>query len=345
VRQADELAQLESQHGFQTIRMPIRRADDAKKLVFAGKADAVLLTVSAAVNESIDILVKNAHAAKAPTISQLGGTAEHGVVLTLNPSAIEQGEAAARLVARLLRGEAADEDFAPLFDRRAEFGALLAEIGALRPPRGVKALQVALRHARRLRKAFDQLVAIDFFAGEAQRQTAAALQALEAAVASAQSPDEPRVVAGAAVPRLDRADYQARVWATRRRPWVDRLASAWLIRRCIDPAARFVWLKSPADCPKRAVGFDFDGAAFTHVGARVTFETLLAAFDLETPALRRLGVLVHGMDAGGVQPPEAAGIERVLAGMLEAIADDDHLLQAAAGVFEGLLVAFEKDSA
>jgi hypothetical protein len=247
--------------------------------------------------------------------------------------------------ARLLRGEAADEDFAPLFDRRAEFGALLAEIGALRPPRGVKALQVALRHARRLRKAFDQLVAIDFFAGEAQRQTAAALQALEAAVASAQSPDEPRVVAGAAVPRLDRADYQARVWATRRRPWVDRLASAWLIRRCIDPAARFVWLKSPADCPKRAVGFDFDGAAFTHVGARVTFETLLAAFDLETPALRRLGVLVHGMDAGGVQPPEAAGIERVLAGMLEAIADDDHLLQAAAGVFEGLLVAFEKDSA
>lgn len=247
-------------------------------------------------------------------------------------------------IARSLRAEPVDEDFAPLFDRRAEFGALLAEIGALRPPRGAKALQEALRHTRRLRKAFDQLVAIDFFAGEAQRQTAAALQALEAAVASAQSPDEPRAVASAAVPRLDRADYQGRVWATRRRPWVDRLASAWLIRRCIDPRARFLWLKSPADCPKKAIGFDFDGAPFSHVGARVTFETLLAAFDLETPALRRLGVLVHSMDAGGVQPPEAAGIERVLAGMLEAIADDDRLLQAAAGVFEGLLVAFEQDA-
>ena len=246
--------------------------------------------------------------------------------------------------ARLLRAEAVDEDFVPLFDRRAEFGALLAEIGALRPLRGAKALQEALRHTRRLRKAFDQLVVIDFFAGEAQRQTAVALQTLEAAVASAQSPDEPRAVASGAVPRLDRADYQGRVWATRRRPWVDRLASAWLIRRCIDPAARFVWLKSPSDCPKKAIGFDFDGAAFSHVGARVTFETLLAAFDLETPALRRLGVLVHGMDAGGVQPPEAAGIERVLAGMLEAIADDDRLLQAAAGVFEGLLVAFEQDA-
>jgi hypothetical protein len=59
--------------------------------------------------------------------------------------------------------------------------------------------------------------------------------------------------------------------------------------------------------------------------------------------LRRLGVVVHGLDAGGVLPPEASGVERVLAGMREAITDDDQLLLAAAGVFEGLLVAFEKE--
>ena len=247
--------------------------------------------------------------------------------------------------ARLLRAEALEEDFVPLFERHAEFGTLLAEIGTLRVPAAAAAQGDALRQARRLRKAFVQLCAIDFFAGEAQRQTGAALAALEAALAQAQSPGEPRAVAHDAVPQLDRAGFRRRVWATRRRPWVDRLASAWLIRRFIDPEARFVWLKSPADCPKKAVGFDFDGAAFSHVGARVTFETLLAAFDLETPALRRLGVLVHGLDAGGVQPPEAAGVERVLAGMLEAIVDDDQLLLAAAGVFEGLLVAFERDAA
>jgi len=248
--------------------------------------------------------------------------------------------------ARLLRAEAGvGEDLASLFDRSAEFGQLLAEIAALRAPRNAKALDDALRQARRLRKAFDQLVATDFFAGEAQRQTAAALQSLEVAVAQAQSPDEPHAAARNAVPSLDRANYLGRVWATRRRPWVDRLASAWLIRRFIDPDARFLWLKSPADCPKAALGFDFDGAAFSHVGARVTFEALLAAFDLETPALRRLGVLVHGLDAGGVQPPEAPGVERVLAGMREAIADDDQLLLAAAGVFEGLLVAFDKEPA
>jgi hypothetical protein len=246
--------------------------------------------------------------------------------------------------ARLLRAEAgAGEDFVPLFDRSAEFGQLLAGIAALRPPRGANAIDDALRQARRLRKAFDQLVAIDFFAGQAQRQSAAALQALEAALAQAQSPDEPHAAARDAVPRLERADYRGRVWATRRRPWVDRLASAWLIRRFIDSEACFLWLKSPADCPKKALGFDFDGATFSHVGHRVTFETLLEAFGLETPALRRLGVLVHGLDAGGVQPPEAAGVERVLAGMRDAIADDDQLTLVAAGVFEGLLMAFQHE--
>ena len=105
VRQAEELSRLESQYGFQTVRMPVKKADDARKLVFAGKADAVLISVSSAVNEALDAVVKNAHAAKVPTISQLGGTAERGVILSIAPSATEQGEAAGRLAVRLLRGE------------------------------------------------------------------------------------------------------------------------------------------------------------------------------------------------------------------------------------------------
>lgn len=62
---------------------------------------------------------------------------------------------------------------------------------------------------------------------------------------------------------------------------MDRLASAWLIRRYIDPQAELLWLATPADCPAEALGFDFDGATFTHVGARVTFEVLLASFGLK----------------------------------------------------------------
>ena len=105
VRQADELAQLESQYGFQSVRMPVRKVDDAKRLSFAGKADAVFITMSAAANEALDVIVKAAVAAKIPTISQTGGTAEKGVILSLAPSPAEQGEAAGRIAARVLRGE------------------------------------------------------------------------------------------------------------------------------------------------------------------------------------------------------------------------------------------------
>lgn len=105
VKQATELAQFERQYGFETVRLPVKKADDARKLVLTGKADAVLISVSATVNESLDAIVKSAHAAKIPAVSQIGGTAEKGVVLSLAPSATEQGEAAARLAARMLRGD------------------------------------------------------------------------------------------------------------------------------------------------------------------------------------------------------------------------------------------------
>ncbi len=105
VRQAEELAQLENQYGFQSVRMPIRKVDDARRLSFAGKVDGVFITMSAAANEALDSIVRSAHAAKVPTISQTGGAGEKGVILSLAPSPTEQGEAAGRIAARLLRGE------------------------------------------------------------------------------------------------------------------------------------------------------------------------------------------------------------------------------------------------
>src|SRR5439155_1361286 len=78
------------------------------------------------------------------------------------------------------------------------------------------------------------------------------------------SPDEPHAAKGI-IPKRQKAQYRGRTWATRARPWIDRVASAWLIRRFIDPRARFRWLRKPTDCPKTALGFDFDGAEFTHI--------------------------------------------------------------------------------
>lgn len=146
------------------------------------------------------------------------------------------------------------------------------------------------------------------------------------------------------IERLDTADYQHRTWATRKNLWVDRLASAWLIRRFIDPQARFRWLARIEDCPKKALGFDFDGAAFTHVvspGAeRVTFETLMASFGLEDDqGLRRLGAMVHALDVGGGQAPEAPGFELMLRGLKARVADDDQLLAEGGRLLDDLYAA------
>jgi hypothetical protein len=235
-------------------------------------------------------------------------------------------------------------NFVALFDRSEDYAVLLADVAQVREALTSDTALATLKQTRKLRNVFASLAEIDFFPGdgEAYKQADAALQDLELAAARVLSPDEPHPVEGA-ISRLQLGDYQGRTWATRRRPWVDRLACAWLIRRFIDPQARLLWLASPADCPADALGFDFDGATFSHGGARVTFEVLLASFSLESPALRRLGTLVHYLDVGGVQPPETAGVESVLAGLREAILEDDQLLAAASSVFDGLLGSFEKE--
>lgn len=239
--------------------------------------------------------------------------------------------------------EPAGVDFKALFDRREEFSALLDDIRATTAEVDeANAFELA-KKARKLRKAFAGIVEIDFFASEAQRQTEAGLQALELAIARILSPDEPHPIE-AEIKRLDTKAYRGKTWTTRQRPWVDRLASAWLIKTFIDPKAKFLWLENSKKCPKDAMGFDFDGATFSHVGAKVTFEVLLASFGLESQQLVRMGHLVHFLDVGGLQPPEATGIESVLSGMRASIESDDRLLQAASAVFDGLLQSFSKEA-
>ncbi|HQR11171.1 MAG TPA: chromate resistance protein, partial [Casimicrobiaceae bacterium] len=147
----------------------------------------------------------------------------------------------------------------------------LRETEARRRLRGVADALEALRH-------------IDYYAGEAAEQADADLMALRKALDARFSRGEPHSRTGDGVTRLDRTKFQGRRWATRARPWVDRLACAWLIRRFIDPKATFIWLPQGNEAvrtPRGALGFDYDGARFTHVGTRVTFEVLAASFGLD----------------------------------------------------------------
>jgi len=147
VRQLKELQQLERQYGFETVRMAIKRPEDARRLVFAGKADAVLISVSAVANEALDTIVRSARTAGIPTASQTSGTAERGVILSLSPSALEQGEAAARLTAHILRGENPANDSIEV-PRLVELVLNLKEAGIL----GIKVPSELLTDATRVIK-------------------------------------------------------------------------------------------------------------------------------------------------------------------------------------------------
>lgn len=231
-----------------------------------------------------------------------------------------------------------------LFDRSEDYAELRRAWKEAN--RGLTALAASelTRLQRRLQRDYDAVRTLDFFPGEASVEAEAAWTDFIRRIDQVLSPDEPHDTTGG-VPRLDASKYQGRTWATRQRLWIDRVASAWLIRRFIDREARFRWLAKPSDCPKRALGFDYDGATFSHIGDRVTFETLLASFGLEDDmALMRLGALVHQLDVGGEPVPEASGFEAVMTGARERLPDDDALLAEMSQVLDSLYAHFGRDA-
>jgi len=246
--------------------------------------------------------------------------------------------------AHVLRVDPRDEDQAErlraLFDRTKDYAALADEIGRVRVGVSPREPSAVRRQSKALRRQFDAIAATDFLPGAAKGQAEAALLEAEAAAMEILSPGEPHGRSGP-IPRLDPAHYRGRIWATRKAPWVDRLACAWLIKRHIDPAASFLWLESPADLPKTAVGFDFDGAPFTHIENQVTFEVLLKSFGLEADgALRRLADVVHYLDVGGIPVSDAPGVATILAGAKQRSRDDDQLLKHALTVLDCVYAAY-----
>ena len=129
---------------------------------------------------------------------------------------------------------------------------------------------------------------------------------------------------------LKPADFQKRTWVTRPRPGIDRFASAWLIRRFIDPGARFVFADSAATAGrKRTVPFDMFGAEFGHVDGGCTFETLIRRFALQAPGLAWLARTVHALDLKDEHEAiaEAATLGRLVEGLRQLHPADDVLLE------------------
>ncbi|MBF0295100.1 MAG: chromate resistance protein [Magnetococcales bacterium] len=223
------------------------------------------------------------------------------------------------------------EGLRTLFDRTGEYANLLEELAKIDP--GMQDLTLLKRLARNLRRRFAELAATDFFPTDHQTIANNALLTLEKTIANRIRPDEP-------TPREDPIQlrnpqhYQGRLWYTRADLWVDRVASAWLIRTWIDPNASFLWLPHGQSPPQEGIGFDQDGGEFTHMGDRVTFETLLAAFGLErNTGLTAIARMVHALDVGGTTP-EAPGLEALLTAIKRRARDDDAFLFACLPIFD-----------
>ena len=233
-------------------------------------------------------------------------------------------------------------DLVQLFDRTGEYEELSNEIYQIQNMLEENRKKEHLKQTRKLRKNLNLLIEIDFFPNIHQSKTLNALTRLEHSIAQLGEYDEPNNFEQQ-FKVLFKQDFQNKIWATRKRPWIDRLASAWIIQKLIDPQAKFIWLEHPNECPKDALGFDFDDAHFTHINHLVTFEVLIHSFELQNPALNKIAEIVHFLDVGGNEPAEALGIEKILQGLRSTITNDDQLLHLSNHIFDGLYADFQRN--
>jgi hypothetical protein len=194
--------------------------------------------------------------------------------------------------------------------------------------------QKIARAVRALRDRFETLQRIDFFAAVARDETADALAELERKVAG------PELTRAPASSGSSKPEFHGRRWVTRPRPGVDRMASAWLIRRYIDPKAAFAFVDRPADSD---VPFDMYTGGFGHRGALCTFEVLCEDFAIAAAPATRIAQIVHDLDLkeNKYNAPEAAVIGRMIDGLRAVHTDDAALLEHGMGMFEALARSFE----
>ncbi|MBI4520718.1 MAG: chromate resistance protein [Gemmatimonadetes bacterium] len=196
--------------------------------------------------------------------------------------------------------------------------------------------------ATRLRRRLGAVVARDQFGAAGRKAAEEAVERLEELVRGSLARE---TAAGVVIQGL--AELRGRVWVTRRDVHVDRMASAWLIRRFVDPQARFKFVAAQGYHPGRGeVRFDMFEAEFTHEGDRCTFEVLVNRLGLDDPALRAIAEIVHDIDLKDSKfgRRDAAGVERLVSGIRAAHRTDDARLERAAMLLDDLCAAYRQET-
>jgi hypothetical protein len=185
------------------------------------------------------------------------------------------------------------------------------------------------------KKTYDDIQGRDFFSSPLGRDTGKRIRSLETALAGLQEPDTGKP---ASLARKDPKAYRRKVWVTRKRPFIDRMASAWLIRRFVDTEAKFRFIdeKDLGKIPSGEIPFDMQSGDFTHHGDLCTFEVMMRSFGIKDKAVRKIAEIVHDLDLKDDRYGNAAGsgIEEVLTGIRKTAKDDAEMLEKGIAVFE-----------
>lgn len=222
-----------------------------------------------------------------------------------------------------------DEEIMRMFNatRAEEYASFVVDIGALIQANCKKANENFPAELERFAVRLEEVRKLDFF--NAPQAEEARMQLERARSLHAKKSAVPTV--------LSAKRFHGRIWLTRPRPEIDRVGSAWLIRRFIDPQARFVFSGKPGDHPD-ALPYDMVGVEFTHHGDDCTFETLVKRFGIDDPVLHRIAEMVHAADIedGKYARTECVGIDRVLKGWGRLGWSDEKLLERGGECFDAL---------
>jgi hypothetical protein len=230
---------------------------------------------------------------------------------------------------------AQQEAFRRLFDRSTRYEELIKTVESLRVGFGQTDPSAISRVLHKQRREFESIAALDFFPTEARERAQRTLSECENEVRKLLFPTQSPAALGPGETLLRRN------WVTRKPLWADRLASAWLIRRFIDPEATMGWLEKADPPPQGAIGYAFEGAHFANSEARVTYEELMTRLDLaKNPALAKIGSIVHFLEMGGTPVAEAAGVQTLLQGAVRRAQNESALLTESEKTFDLLYDAY-----
>ena len=231
--------------------------------------------------------------------------------------------------------EAQQDSFQRLFDRSARYESLIKTVESLRVGFGHSDPSAISRVLHKQRREFEAIAALDFFPTAARARAEQSLAEVAAAVKKLRFGGPSQAALGA------QESLQRRTWATRKPPWADRLACAWLVRRFVDPEATLVWLDKADELPAGALGFASKARISRRTRRASRMKRCSARLDLQkSPALVKIGSIVHFLEMGGEAVPEAAGVQTLLHGAQRRAPRAEEWLTEAEKTFDLLYEAY-----